>query len=294
MKRILKLLLISVLALAFVLPITACSDDNSGSKTPGLKCKKIDDVYTIYDYVAEEGVTELDLDAVLKDEATNVRIKKGAFAGNNTLVKISVPERVTKIDKGAFEQMSALETLELPFIGKTANSDAYYQESKTDTDKSVDADRTIAHLFGADEYDAGIPVTIKFNDGSNGTTTCYMPQTFKNVIVKTTSAYSIPMYAFNGAVNLVSVTLSGNIDAIGEYAFAGCKEITTISFPESVKKIYKGAFMNCSKLATLNFVSGATLDLVGEEAFVNTDLLDTALDGVITLNADLKADIFGE
>ncbi len=292
MKRVLKLLIISILAVAFVMPITACTEDNSGSKTPGLKCKKIDNVYTIYDYVQEEGVTELDIDQVLRTEITNVRIKEGAFAGNTALTKIIVPERVTKIDKGAFKQMSALETLVLPFVGMNANSDAYLQESKKDENKSVEAQRTIAHLFGDSEYDAGVPVTVSYNE--SGSTLCYMPATFENVVIKTTASYSIPMYAFSGAVNLVSITLEGNVDAIGESAFNGLKEIQTISIPASVKNIYKNAFNGCSKLETLTFANGATLDCVLSGAFAGTKLVDTALDGVISLTPDQKEDVFGK
>ncbi len=291
MKKVLKLLLISVLTVCMCLPIVACSNGNTGSSTPGLKVKKINGVYTIFDYVQEEGVEELNIGASLADGVSDVRIRKGAFEGNSSLKKIIVSDKVTEIDEGAFQKMSALESLELPFVGKTAHSDAYIGETKKDEDKAVDAARTIAYLFGTEEYDAGVSISVSYNSASK--TTCYMPYTLKEIIVNATSDYSIPMYAFSGAVNLNKIVLKGKIDAIGEYAFSGVKELTEITIPTTVKSIYTGAFKDCTKLAKLN-ISGVTLNKVEKQAFVNTALKDTALNGAITLTAEQKTEIFGE
>jgi hypothetical protein len=292
MKKFLKIIMAVALAVCFVLPVVGCDTGASSTSEPGLKYKKIGGVYTVYDYVQEEGVTTLDLGEKLPADVTNVRIKKGAFAGNATLTKIIVSDKITKIDKGAFEKMGALVTLEVPFIGKSAHSDVIVGETAKGEDKAVDAERTIAHFFGADEYDAGIAITVKHN--VNDSTTCYMPLSFKEVIVNATSDYSIPMYAFNGAVNLSSIKLVGKIDLIGESAFDGVKELKEIEIPETVTKIYSGAFANCSKLATLKFSGISTLKEVEENAFANTALKDTALDGVLVLTAEQKADIFGK
>ena len=292
MKKFLKILMAVALAVCFVLPVVGCDSSASGTDEPGLKCKKIGGVYTVYDYVQEEGVTVLDLGEKLPEDVTDVRIKKGAFSGNGTLTKIIVSDKVSKIDQGAFEKMSALVTLEVPFVGKSAHSDVTIGETAKGEDKAVDAERTIAHFFGTSEYDAGIAITVKYN--ANDSTTCYMPVTFKEVIVNATSDYSIPMYAFNGAVNLSYIKLNGKIDLIGENAFEGVKEIKEVEIPATVTKIYSSAFANCSKLATLKFSGTSTLKEVEENAFAGTALKDTALDGVLNLSADEKVEIFGE
>lgn len=265
MKKFFRVLLILALAVTCSLSLFACGDGDGEVGVKGIKCKKIDGVYTIYDYVEQDGVTELNIGECVEEGVTDIRIKKGAFSGNSTLVKIIVSNKVTEIDKGAFEGMNSLETLEVPFIGRTANSDAYYKESKTSVDKSVDSARTIAHFFGDSEYGLACSVKISYNDTSS--VTCYMPLTFKEVIVNATEDYSIPMYAFNGAVNLTSVKLVGKIDAIGEYAFAGCKEIKAIELPKTVKNVYKGAFKDCVKLAELT--NGADT-IFGEDALEGT------------------------
>ena len=291
MKKVLKTLIAVMMAVMLVFSVTACKDGGNGDDGVGVKYKKIDGVYTIYEYVQEEGVTELDLGKALGEGVTDVRIKKGAFSGNSKLTKIIVPDVVTKIDAGAFEKMGALVTLELPFIGQSAKSDVYYAESKKDEGKAVDSARTIAHIFGAEEYDLGAPVTVSYDDKS--TTTCYMPLTFREVIVNATNEYSIPMYAFSGAVNLTSVVLNGKVDAIGQSAFSGCKELTAIELPETTVTVYENAFNGCAKLKTLTVK--ATAITVKDGAFVGTKLARTALDGKVNdLTDAMKDKIFGE
>lgn len=288
MKKILKTLLILSLAVLFSMSLVACGKNGDNEKDAGgIKYKKIDGVYTIYKYVAEENVEEINLGEELGEGITDVRIKKGAFKGNDTLKKIIVSDKITQIDKGAFEGMKSLETLEVCFIGKTANSDAFPSESKSEVDKAVDSERTIAHFFGNEDYSVGVPVKINYNSSSS--TTCYMPITFKSVIVNPTEDYSIPMYAFNGAVNLTSIVIGEKVDAIGEYAFAGCKEIKAIEIPSSVKTIYDGAFMNCTKLATLTFDATTSID-VKKDAFVGTKIDRN----VFNVTEDMKDIIFGK
>ena len=290
MKKVIKTVLVLMLALLLGLSMVACQDIDETPQEMKVKCKKIDGVYTVYDYVPGEGVTELNLDEVLDKDITDIRIKKGAFSGDSSLKKIIVPARVTSFDAGAFEEMGALESLEIPFVGASANSDAYYAESKAADGKAVDAARTIAHLFGTEEYDAGMAVTIKY-DGTNSTT-AYMPQTLREIVVNASEEYSIPMYAFNGAVNLTSIVLKGKIDAIGQNAFEGCKEIKEIELPETVATVYENAFLNCSKLNKLTVKKA--LD-VKKGAFVGTKLAKDVLnDYVKDINDDIRKDIFGE
>ena len=289
MKKVIKTILVLVLALAVGLSVVACGKIDDTAPEMKVKCKKIDGVYTVYDFVAGEEDT-LDLDKALDADITNIRIKKGAFSGDSKIKKLIIPARVTSFDAGALEEMGALESLEIPFVGENANSDAFYAESKSAEDKAVDAARTIAYLFGTEEYDAGMAVTVKY-DGTNSTTV-YMPRTFREVIVNASEYYSIHMYAFSGAVNLTSVVLKGKIDAIGQNAFDGCKELKEIELPETVKVVYENAFLNCAKLDKLT-VKGATIT-VKKGAFVGTKLANTALDGKVEKIDELRADIFGE
>ena len=94
MKKFLKIAIISVLALLTACSLMACKESGSDGNEKGLLCKKLDGVYTIYGYNAEDGVTELDIEKALDDlyeeEITDVRIKTNAFNGNSSLKKIIV------------------------------------------------------------------------------------------------------------------------------------------------------------------------------------------------------------
>lgn len=257
MRKIFNILITTVLALVSAFTLVACVDNgNDGNTKKGLSYKKIDDVYTIYKYVGEEGVDTLDIGAILSEAGiTDVTIKKGAFDGNATLKTVIVPQTVTEIQAGAFRNMQSLENLVVPFVGRTANADAYYGETAKAANKAVDSARTIAHFFGTDDYDMGKSVTINYGGGS---TTCYMPSTLKTVTVKAKDGYKIPMHAFNGANNLKSVVIENGVVAIGESAFNGATELKAIDLPKSVVTVYKDAFNGCTKLAAVTFSAEST------------------------------------
>ena len=277
MKKVLKLLLLTVLVVATAFSMVACNNDggNKDGKT-GLLYKKIsDDTCLIYDYKdSGENLSTLDIGSVLDlpDGVTKVRIKKNAFYGNDTLKTIIVSEKVTEIEAGAFANMRALETLNIPFVGKLANANYYENssESAPSDEKAVDSERTLAHLFGTEEYDDGCSVTVNYNTADS--VTCYMPATLKKVIVSSTKEYKIPMCAFSGAVNLDSIELVGNITAIGVRAFENTA-FDTISLPATVKDIYKEAFMN-SRIKTVNIDAEASDITVKESVFKGCTLLD--------------------
>ena len=234
--------------------------------------KTADNICLIYGYKDDgSNVATLDFNEVLEipEGVEKVKIKKNAFNGNDTLTKIIVSADVTEIEAGAFAGMKKLERLEVPFIGRYANSDAFQNESASAVEKAVDAERTIAHFFGAEEYDDGFAMTINYGAGS---TTCYVPTSFKDVVVNATVAYSIPRCAFNGAKKLQSITIKGEIDAIGAYAFANTI-FASIEIPATVKNIYEGAFEN-AKIKFVNFVAGASEIVLGNKAFAGCALIE--------------------
>jgi hypothetical protein len=162
--------------------------------------------------------------------------------------------------------MKALESLEVPFIGKTVNADAFYKQTASAPDKAVNTERTLAHFFAGDEYEQGVLEVI-------ANTSVYLPVTFKEVIVTATKGhdvivagqtknfYSIPYQAFKGATVLKSVVLQGaKLNEIGEEAFSGCTGLKSVVIPDTVKTIYKNAFNGCIKLATVT-VSGTDVEL---------------------------------
>ena len=273
MKKFLKLLLISVLALATALTMVACdgaAPSGSGKKgVDGAVTEK--GIYEVRKYYAEDGVDTLDLGAIkLPEGVTEIKIKANAFAGNTSLKSIKVPSHTVEIGAGAFAKMVNLEKIELPFVGAEFN--ANYKHNSSESVTISDSERTIAHIFGADEYDGGSQVTVNYGAS---TTTVYIPLTLKTVIINNAKQeeYNIPMYAFNGVTAFTNIELKGKIVGIGENAFGGVGGIETIKIPASVKTIYAGAFAGCY-IKNFVFDNGCSNIKVEENAFFGCTLLN--------------------
>lgn len=290
MNKFLKSLVIALLAVLVGVTTIACSKEETVNKgKTGLLYKKIDGVYTIYEYVDEgKGITELNIADYLEDGITDVRIQAEAFNGNDTLKSIIVPSTVTEIDKGAFAGMKALEEITLPYIGRTAHADVTvngtsYNPEEDDIDKSVNSERTIAHLFGTAEYNEGVPMTINYGGtDSDKTSTCYVPVTLKKITIKPEGEYNIPMCAFNGFNMPIEIVLDGTVKAIGDYAFAGATKLTKITLPTTVEKINNGAFAGATNLKDINLIDLANLTEIGENAFENTALKEVVIPEKVT------------
>lgn len=270
MKKIFNILLATMLVIVSVFAFAGCdafvSDEVSDTK--GLLVKKNNSGdYVISKYTQDEdndltgGV--LDIDAILTEKNiprenetdAEVIIKAGAFDGNIDIKTLIVSSKVTKIEKGAFKNMKSLEKLEVPFVGKTVNADAYYGQTASATDKAVDTERTLAHFFGETEYDEGKAVVI-------AGVSVYVPYRFTEITVNAVKGhdvifgeevkniYSIPYEAFSGAINLRTVTLKG-VAEIGEQAFSGCTGLKEIEIPDTVETIYDNAFKGCINLASV-------------------------------------------
>ncbi len=265
MKKFLKIILLAVLSVVCIAMAVGCAPEDGGTPEKGLLYKKINGVYTIYDYVHDDRTdTTLDIGEELAADVTDVRIKKGAFSGNDNFKEIIVPATVTAIDEGAFAGMKALEKITLPFVG-----------GKVD---AVNNARTFGYIFGTEEYDGGSLITVTYND--TATENRFMPTTLDTVVINAGEDYKVPMHAFNGCVNLTQIQLNGDVVEIGDYAFNGCKNLSEISVPTTVTKIGKSAFANCTALNETILDGATALNEIGESAFENAKL------GSVVFNAD--------
>ena len=272
MKKVLKIFLLSLVAIIFSLSLVGCQLDGGSTRTkPGISgsVKAGTTTYVINKYNAEKDVTSLTISKEalnLPVNVTQIEIKDKAFMGNTSLESVIVSSDVVKIGSQAFAKMTKLESLELPFVGKTIESDPTQNNSGDGSNKSVDASRTIAHIFGTETYNGGSSVSVNY--GGENSSTVFIPETLKTIKInpKENSNYNIPMYAFNGVTAFEEIILGANVEGIGEYAFASCGGIETFAIPASVKTIYMGAFENCY---IKNFVLESTASAieVKEDAF---------------------------
>lgn len=280
MKRLLKLLTLTLIALCCAFSFLACDNGDGGNDDKGLLCKKFigEDFYTVYKYVDEgEGVTTLDIGAEVKEKYGNDavvgRIKTNAFAGNDTLLEIIVPDTVTEINAGAFSTMRRLKKITLPFVGKTANADAYIGETADSETKSVNEERTFGYVFSSEAYDFGGKITVNYGAGTKD---FYIPASLVEVTIAPKEDYKIPAYAFNGVNQVNKINLTNKVVEIGEYAFENALSIHSFAIPETVTKIHKGAFKGTANLKTVT-MAGNALTEIGDEAFKNSGVENIVL-----------------
>ncbi len=309
MKKVFNILLAIMMVALCAFSFTACKKiEGTGEKEKGLLIKKIGEVYTIYDFVDDGTFNgKLDIGAILAEKSLdNVTIKKGAFDGVDTITELVVSDKVTEIEEGAFRKMKNLVKLELPFIGKNAIADARFNQTDEQVNKSVDKERTIAHLFGTEEYSGGTEITTDY-------ATIYMPATLTTITINATekvsygvegqkeAGYAIPYEAFQGATNLRKINLTGvNLIEIGEEAFSGCTNLDSIIIPETVKVIHKNAFNGCTNMSKVNSTNDMSVNFANIKAEVKEGAFDFGKEDVkySVENAgnykDALAIIFGE
>ena len=303
MKKVVKLLIISLLAFAAAFSLFACDGTNGKTEEKGIIIRKMsgDSFYTVTDYNAKDGETTLDIAQAAQDKygengAKTIvigRIRAGAFDGNDNLTEIIVKDQAENgtltIDAGAFKNMRALTKITLPFVGANAYSDAYYNETepaKADELKATDKERLFGYIFGEDEDVSGYAaaITQSYGDKSDMTATFYIPATLREVAISATNEINIPMYAFCGISGITTVNLNGNIKAIGVAAFKNAIGLKKINIPASVKFIYDSAFEGAESIKTFGengftIDANSTLTEIRESAFKGTKLTSFDISG---------------
>ena len=272
MKRFLTVLLAALTALTLVFGLAACGEDNGADKQTGVRyTTDKNGGYVVYGYTAEEGVTELDIEAAVKAKSGDanakvVKIKEGAFNGNSTLESVIVPGTVTEIAGGAFKNMKSLKKITLPFVGKNIKADAVINPSQGDKGKAVDSEKSFGYIFGTDEYEGGAKIAFDYGQDSN--LTVYEPMTLRTVVINPAADYELPAYAFAGLTMVPEVTFDDKVVGIGESAFEGAASILTLKISESVIHVYKNAFKD---------YKGEKIEYAGSEAAWNDLVKDAAL-----------------
>ncbi len=292
MKRILKTLMLALLAVCCLCFAIGCGDSNNDDEK-GLKITKYtgDEYYTVSGYVGDEDVTTLDLakeaEKLSEEKGSDVvigRIKANAFSGNSTLTEIIVPSTVEVMDEGAFAGMRKLKKLTIPFVGTSVNADSSFNQTEKG-DKAVDSLRTFGVLFGTESYDFG--TAVKQNYDAKNSISTYLPLTLTEVTVSPKAEYELPMYAFSGNNLIKKVNLTDKVTVIGEAAFKDCTLLSTITdgenvgLPASVKKIKNYAFSGCVNLKDAGFSFNDGLVSIGENAFEKAGLSNVVIPATV-------------
>jgi len=152
-----------------------------------------------------------------------------AFYGCGELTSITIPSSVTNIAEAAIAVCVNLKSISV------STGNAYYSSSH-------------GILF-----DKSGETLVEYPGGLSGKYT--IASTVTNIIEA----------AFEGCINLTSVTVPSSLTSIGEYVFAYCYNLTNITMPATITNIEDHAFDGCNALPSLTIPASVTS--IGAEAF---------------------------
>jgi hypothetical protein len=209
------------------------------------------------------------------------KIMKDAFKNCSNLTVVLIPNSVQEISEGAFFGCSALNSMSVPFIGKSRNESA-----------------SLGHFFGQTPYAGGQQVNHRYitPDGYERQKPFYIPAGLKKVtvtdsIIKTYAFDScamleelvfgdgvteiqanafieceklerihmgsgfttIPDECFSFLLNLKSIVIGKNVTKIGRSAFGNCESLERVTIPYKVTVIEPYAFSGCKSLKGITF-----------------------------------------
>jgi hypothetical protein len=224
-----------------------------------------------------------------------VAIGDKAFADNDSLIEVTIPDSVTSLEDGnsyydgIFYDCNALTKLTLG-TGITHISDRMatncYKLQEVILNGAVKSIGNSSFMLCGSLQGINLPDSLESIE-SYGLAMCDSLQS----INFPDSLKSIGQGAFYGCNSLEGIILPDSLENIGDVAFAQCNGITSIDIPDKTATIGSGAFAYCEKLTDLTFGSGLTS--LGERAAAECDSLETVIipNGLSTIEAK---DIFTE
>ena len=192
-------------------------------------------------------------------------IGEDAFAGNNGIKKVVLPDSVQTIAAGAFEKASIKE------IAISPNSKLLCIGAHAFMDSQLTSIYIPASLTTLSEQAFfGCPIE-KVEFAPKGNLTCIGESAFAHTritdIVIPDYIKEIRYQAFCGCpLEKVEFAPKGNLTCIGKSAFAHTR-ITDIVIPDGIKEIGDRAFHGCGLLKNVSFLNVNNIESIGEVAF---------------------------
>lgn len=243
---------------SITLPFVGTTADGEGNK-------KFSSIFAYYGYSYND--VPASLKTVIITGGTSVA--DFAFSGCQNIVNIALPDSVTSIGKGVFQDCAALENISVAAgntIYHSVNNCLIQTETKTliaGCKKSeIPNDGSVVSIAeAAFSGCSGLAIIIIPNGVTNIGSEAFLNCVKLKDITLPNSVISIDNSAFRVCTGLTSIIIPNTVVTIGECAFRGCTGLTNLAVPDSVTNIGKSAFFDCSNLEsiTLPFV-GASRD----------------------------------
>ncbi|MBQ6381254.1 MAG: leucine-rich repeat protein [Clostridia bacterium] len=180
-----------------------------------------------------------------------------------SLSSVVIPNSVTRVGDIAFEKCSKLTSVTFGSGLKEFGTNVFSETPKLAS----------INVSNSNPYFKSVNGVLYSKDG----TVIYSYPVAKTdtSFVVPNSVKSVEHYAFDGAINLKSITVGTGMVAISDLAFIGAFNVETIKILGAVTYIGNNAFGNINKLKTINIPD--TVTYIGKEAFQDDKALTSLI-----------------
>ena len=235
---------------------------------------KINGEYTIPAYISENG-TSYPVSSI----AAN------AFAGQDTLTVLNIPDTVASIGNNAFvgcdnadfavrvnsgtTAYTAVKAAGVNYIADDTASGLAYKKYASESGLEIYGTAGNSQLTGA--------VAINAFDGMNVTSIgeeAFSGQSGITSVTMVNTVTSIGKSAFAGCTGLITATLSENAQGLLDSTFEGCVSLESIDIPAGITSL-KNTYNGCTSLARADIPENVTA--IYESTFANCTGLETVI-----------------
>jgi len=237
-------------------------------------------------------------------------IGEGAFANNQLLLSVQIPEGITTIRASAFASCTSLASISIPkslhtidMCNSGVGSDGRppFEGCTSLASIMVDPESSLFSSIDGALFDKDVSELIWMPRGKKGHFN--LPETVQSLgkgafdrceqmagITLPHALIELPRHAFSHCKTLAHVTLPTNLRTIGSFAFIGCTNLIDIGLPNGLTTIDGFAFRDCTSLQSAHIPGGVTS--IGSYAFAGcTTLTDVKLPNSLS---DIASGLFQE
>lgn len=229
-------------------------------------------------YVASIGKTELNAE----DFAGVNSIAPYAFANNNRIQTVFLPDNVIRVGSYAFAKSSALREIYINAFCEFEES--ILAECVLLEKVTVGAEKYPQQLFGTENFEGSLPHIFEG-------TTYYISDKFISLMIIADDIKTIRQDIYTDFATLQEIIVGEGINAILDGAFKNNSKLIKVSLPSTVTELgylegeenYVGVFCNSTSLKEIIMPSVNSLSVIHPYAFADTSLEQFVIPGSVTV-----------